>query len=211
MFTLNEEYEVNRSILKCYSFRYSPAEISTINTANSQKYINIPREGSGVSLSNSYLDLIFDVLHAATGNRYADGNDIRLVEFGPIASFSGYKLTTSSGRHLEDISHAHSGSLMYKLITSTEDTADLSIGFDRDHDRRQRELINNKIVRGKYHMRFMLRDVFGFAEHQEKGTDGLGYKLTITRNSDNSVLNKQIQRAMLKLQWYLMVCTTLHT
>ena len=36
----------------------------------------------------------------------------------------------------------------------------------------------------------MLRDVSGFAERQEKDTYGLGYKLTLTRNNDNSVLNK---------------------
>ena len=38
----------------------------------------------------------------------------------------------------------------------------------------------------------MLEVVLGFAEHQEKGTFGLGYlpKLTITRNCDNAVLNK---------------------
>ena len=27
----------------------------------------------------------------------------------------------------------------------------------------------------------MLSDIFGFAEHQEKGTYGFGYKLTLTR------------------------------
>ena len=36
----------------------------------------------------------------------------------------------------------------------------------------------------------MLKDFFGFVQHQEKGTYGLGYKLTLTRNSDNAVLNK---------------------
>ena len=34
----------------------------------------------------------------------------------------------------------------------------------------------------------MLKDIFGFAEHQEKSTFGLGYKLT--RIGDKSVLNK---------------------
>ena len=69
---------------------------------------------------NSYLDLNFDVLHAATNNTYADGNDIRLVNLGQIALFSNYKLTTSSNEHLEDISHAHVVCLMYKLITSAK-------------------------------------------------------------------------------------------
>ena len=36
----------------------------------------------------------------------------------------------------------------------------------------------------------MLRDSFGFAEHQQKGTFGIGYKLTLTRNNDSAVLNK---------------------
>ena len=36
MFNLCENYEVVRRFLKCDYIRYSPSEISTINTANSQ-------------------------------------------------------------------------------------------------------------------------------------------------------------------------------
>ena len=67
---------------------------------------------------------------------------------------------------------------------------DLSIGFDRDRGRRQRELTNTKSQKGKYHVRIYLKDVFGFAEYQEKATYGLGYKLSLTRKTDNAVLNK---------------------
>ena len=188
--------------------RYSPSEISTINTANSQVYINIPREDSVISLLNSYLELNFDVLHAATNNRYADGNDIRLVSLGPIGLFSNYKLTTSSGKHLENIDHAHIVSLMYKLLSSSKGSDDLSIGFDRDRGRRKRELTNNKTQKGKYHVRIYLKDVLGFAEYQEKGTYGLGYKLTLTRNTDNAVLIKANATNLGKikinaLEWYV--------
>ena len=207
MFKLSENYEVDRRILKCDYIRYSPAEVFTINTANSQKYINIPREGSVISLLNSF-ELIFDVLQAATSNRYTDANDIRLVNLGPIALFSNYKLTTSSGKHSEDISHAHIVSLMYKLLTSSKDSDDLCIGFDRNRGRRKNELSNNKNIKGKYHIRIYLKDIFGFAEHQEKGTYGLGYKLTLTRNTDNAVLNKAAatNNAKVKnnsLDWYV--------
>ena len=92
MFNLCEKYEVDRRILKCDHIRYSPSEISTTNTANSQIYINLPREDSVISLLNSYIDLNFDVVHAATNNRYADGNDIRLVNLGPVALFSNYRV-----------------------------------------------------------------------------------------------------------------------
>ena len=208
MFKLSENYSVNRDILKCDYIRYSPSEISTINTANSQVYINIPREDSVISLLNSYLELNFDVLHAVTNNRYADDNDIRLVNLGPIGLFSNYKLTTSSGKHLENIDHAHIVSLMYKLLSSSKGPDDLSIGFDRDRGRRLRELTNNKPQKGKFHVRIYLKDVFGFAEYQEKGTYGLGYKLTMTRNSDNAVLNKAnaTNNAKIKtnaIEWYI--------
>ena len=179
MFKLNEKYEINRDILKCDYIRYSPSEISTINTTNSQVYIIIPREDSVISLLNSCLELDFDVLHAGTNNRYIDGNDRRLVNLGPIALFSNYKLT-SSGKHLENIDHAHIILLIYKLLTSSKGSDDLSIGFDRDRKRRQRELTNIETQKGKYHVRIYLKDVFGFAEYQNKGTYGLGYKLTLT-------------------------------
>ena len=133
---------------------------------------------------NSYIELNFDVLQVATNNRYVDANDIRLVNLGPIALFSNYKLTTSSGKHLEEISHAHIVSLMYKLLTSSKDGDDLFIGFDRNRGRRKNELTNIKTIKSKYHIRIYLKDIFGFAEHQEQGTYGLGYKLTLTRNTD---------------------------
>ena len=209
MFKLSDKYEINRDILKCDYIRYSPPEITTINTANSQVYINIPREDSVISLLNSYLELNFDVLHAGNdNNRYADGNDIRLVNLGPIGLFSNYKLTTSSGKHLENIDHAHIVSLMYKLLSLSRGSDDLSIGFDRDRTRRRNELTNKKNIKGKFHVRIYLKDVFGFAEFQEKGTYGLGYKLTLTGNTDNSVLNKAnaINLGKIKInaiEWYV--------
>ena len=103
-----------------------------------------------------------------------DGNDIRFVNLGPIALYSNYKLTTSSGKHLEDVNHAHIVSLMYKLLTSAKGSDNMSAGFDRDKGRRRNELTNNKTVKGKHHIRIFLKDFFGFAEHQEKATYGLG-------------------------------------
>ena len=97
MFKLNERYEVDRKILKCDFIRYSPSEISTINTANSQMYINIPREDYLISLLKSYIDLSFDVLNAATNNRYVDADNIWLINLAAIALFSNFKLTTKSG------------------------------------------------------------------------------------------------------------------
>ena len=91
---------------------------------------------------------------------------------------------------MEDVSHAHIVSLMSKLISSAKEFDDLSIGFDRSSNRRQQELTNIKNVKGKNHRRIMLKDVFGFSQHQEKAIYGLDYKLTLTRNKDYAVIDK---------------------
>ena len=92
------------------------------------------------------------------------------------------------GEHLEDISLAHLVSSLSKPITTARDFDDVFIGFDRDRYRRKQELTNTEITKGKYHVRKMLKDVFGFAEHEERASYGLGYKLILTRNGDNCVL-----------------------
>ena len=127
---------------------------------------------------------------------------------GSIAFLRTYRLTTSSGKHLEGISHAHIVSSMYKLITSAIGFDDLSVGFDRSYDRRQRKISNNKNIKGKVHVRVLLKDVFGFAEHEEKTTYGLGYILTFARNSDTAVLNKDnaINNGKIEIksfEWYI--------
>ena len=86
----------------------------------------------------------FEVIKKADKSRYGHGNDIRLVNLGPIALFSLLKLSTSSGKHLKDISHAHLVSLMYNLITGAKVIDDLSIGFDRDCARRQKCWLKTK-------------------------------------------------------------------
>ena len=122
---------------------------------------------------DSRLDLNSDVLHAATGNRYVDTNDIRLNNLRPIALFSKCDLTSSSGKHIQSIDQAHIVCLMYKLLTSARGSDDLSIGFDCDCGRRQQELTIKKSIKGKYHVSINLRDVLRFAQWQKKATFGL--------------------------------------
>ena len=208
MFKLNEKYEVDQRSLKRDYIRYSPAETSTRKTPSSQIYINRSREDSVISLLNSYLDLNFEVIKKADDSSYANGNVIKLVYLCPVALFSNFKMTTSSGKHLEGNNHARLVSLMYKLITSSKGSDDLSIGFNRSSARRQEEITNNKNVKGKFHLEIMPRVVFGFAEHQEKATYDLGYELTLRRNKDDAVIDKVagIADARIKIDqfhWYV--------
>ena len=102
---------------------------------------------------NSYIDLNIEVFKKAENARFGNRNDIRLVDLGPIALFSFFKLTISSGKHLEDISHAHINFLMNKLLTTSKSSDDLFFGFYRDRGRRQQELTNNKNIKGQYHVK----------------------------------------------------------
>ena len=110
----------------------------------------------------------------AHNSKNANGGNIRLLNLGPIASSSSFKLTTGSMKHVEGLSHDHIVSLLYKLKTSAKNSDDLSVGFDGDKKTRRNQLTNNKNVKGNLHVRIMLRDVSVFVEHQEKATYGLG-------------------------------------
>ena len=88
-------------------------------------------------------------------------------------------MTTASGKHPQDITHAEIAYSVHKLLTSAKDLDDLSIGFDLDCGTRQQDLTKNENLRGKYHVRIMLKDVFGSKRHRGKATYGLVYKLSL--------------------------------
>ena len=104
--------------------------------------------------------------------------------------------------------HAHIVPLMYKLKTSNKGSDDLYFGFDRDCNRRQNGLTNNKNLKGRNHLTNMLQNISGFAENQENATYGLGYKLTLTRNGDDAVIGKVAGTANARIKighihWYV--------
>ena len=95
-----------------------------------QIYIDSPKDDSAISLQDSYLELGFLKTDRACGHaRFADGDHIRLVNLGRIALFSKYRLTSSSGKEIQEIHNAHVICLTYKLLSSRRDSDDLSIGF----------------------------------------------------------------------------------
>ena len=50
-------------------------------------------------------------------------------------------------------------------------------------------MTDKKTTKGNYHVRIYLKDVLGFAQHQEKATYVLESKLTLQRNRDIHVLS----------------------
>ena len=110
------------------------------------------------------------------------------MNLGPIAFFRKYKLTSSSGKK-EDFESAHIACLMYNLLKSRKGSEDVSISFHRNIAAREKELTNLKELKEKYLVRISVRDIFGFATHQENATYSLRYKLTFQRISDNNVLS----------------------
>ena len=91
---------------------------------------------------SSYLDFNSEVIKKTGNSRRANGNDIRLVILDLIVLFSNFKLTTSSGKHLEGINRAHIVSVQTK--PSAKDTDDLSIDLDRYRGTKRQDSTNNK-------------------------------------------------------------------
>ena len=206
MFSLKNKYTLEKPIHKIDFIKYSPSSLATINNTNSNTTISFPREDTYICLQNSFISLEFEVLKN-NNTRYADGDEIGLVNFGPISLFSEAKLTTSSGKHLEKVDNLHLISLMYKLLTSTKSTSQLMYGFEENLSVRRQELTNNKNEKGTFFVRIKLKDLFGFAD-QEKITYGLGYTLTLKRNTNNDAILRSVgvdaAKVVIKdIGWYI--------
>ena len=206
IFSLKNKYAMNKPIHKIDLIKYSPSSLATINNNNSNISIIFPREDAYICLQNSYISLEFEVLKN-DDTRYADGDQISLVNFGPVALFSEAKLTTSSGKHLEKVDNLHPISLMYKLLTSNQQTSQLMYGFEESQATRRQELTNNKTEKGTFSVRIRLSDIFGFAD-QEKITYGLGYSLTLKRNNNNDpiIRDNGVDAAKINIKdisWYI--------
>ena len=87
----------------------------------------------------------FSVTHrAGAQNRYVGGDHKRLGNLVPKAFFNKNRVTSSSGKELEEIDNAHVIRFIHNLSSSSRDTDDLSIGFHRSNGIRVRELTNNR-------------------------------------------------------------------
>ena len=206
MFSLKSKYTIEKPIQKIDFIKYSPSTLATVNNANSNISISLPREDAYICLQNSYISLEFEVLKN-DNTRYTNGDEKSLVNFGPVALFSEAKLTTSSGKHLENVDNLHPISLMYKLLTSTQQTSQLMYGFEESTTIRRQELTNNKNEKGTFFVRIKLKDLFGFAD-EEKITSGLGYTLTLKRNTNNDAILRGIAvdaaKVVVKdISWYI--------
>ena len=198
---------MDKPIHKIDFIKYSPSSLATINNNNSNISIIFPREDAYICLQNSYISLEFEVLKN-DDTRYADVDQISLVNFGPVALFSEAKLTTSSGKHLEKVDNLHPISFMYKLLTSNQQTSQLMYGFEESQATRRQEITNNKTEKGTFFVRIKLKDLFGFAD-QEKITYGLGYSLTLKRNNNNDsiIRDNGVDAAKINIKyisWYIL-------
>ena len=206
MFSLKNKYTLEKPIHKIDFIKYSPSSLATVNNANSNISVSLPREDAYICLQNSFISLEFEVLKN-NNTRYINGDEIGLVNFGPISLFSEAKLTTSSGKHLEKVDNLHLISLMYKLLTSTKSTSQLLYGFEESETIRRQELTNNKNEKGTFFVRKKLKDLFGFAD-QEKITYGLGYTLTLKWNTNNDAILRSVgvdaAKVVIKdIGWYI--------
>ena len=206
MFSIKSKYILEKPIHKIDFIKYCPSSLATVSNANSNISISLPRENAYICLQLSYISLEFEVLKN-NNTRYADCDQTSLANFGPIALFSEAKLVTSSRKHLEKVDNLHTISLMYKLLTRTQQTSQLMYGFEKSSTIRRQEQTNSKTEKGTFFVRIKLKDLLGFAD-QEKITYGLGDTLTLKRKNKNDVIIRgaavDVAKADVKdISWYI--------
>ena len=101
----------------------------------------------------------------------------------------------------------HKICLKYKLLTSQQQTSQLMYGFEESVTIRRQELTNYKTEKGTFFVRKKLKDLFGFAD-QEKKPYGLGYTLTLKRNSSIDAIIRcngvDVAKVVVKdISWYI--------
>ena len=144
-------------------------------------------------MKDSYLEIFFIVTHRAGGQAgYADGDHTRLTNLVRFALLISFGLNSGRGKEIEELDNAHIICLMYKLISSSKDSEDLSIGLHWDITTQEIKLTNIKTAKGICHARFYWTDVFGFAEHQEiaKNEQKNDYKALFHRTAAVDVGNR---------------------
>ena len=140
IFALKNIYAFGIPIHKIDFIKYSRSSLATINNNNSNFSICFPREDVYVCLQNAYISLELEVFKN-NNTRYIDNDQTSLVNFGPIALFSEAKLVTSSGSHLEKVDNLHTVCLMYKLLTSNQQTRQVHAflnGFEESENREEK-------------------------------------------------------------------------
>ena len=90
MCSLKNKYTLEKPVHKIDFIKYSPSSLATVNNANSNISISLPREDAYICLQNSNISLEFEILKN-DNTRYANSDEISLVNFGPVALFSEAK------------------------------------------------------------------------------------------------------------------------
>ena len=186
MYPSKSKYILEKPIHKIDFIKYSPSSLAKVNNANSNVSLSLPREDAYICLQNSYISVEFRGLKNYD-KRYTDGDEIILVNFGPVALFSEAKLVTSLGKHMEKVDNLQRNCLVYKILTSQQQTSQLMYGFEESVTIRRQELTNHKTEKGTIFVRIKLINLFGVAD-QGKITYGLGYTLTLKRNNNNDAI-----------------------
>ena len=104
--------------------------------------------------------------------------------------------------------------LRYRLVIFSKGADDMYVEFDPDCERRQQNLINNKTLQRKHHVKIMLRDFSGFAERRDSTTYCLGHTLPLKMNTDNAVINKDAATEKTKIVitiivWFVPHCRSI--
>ena len=195
-----QEKFVESDAIKSYQYsEYLPTSGSNLNTPGTIT-IHIECQDEFYHPRKSRLLVEGELVKAAAGGRYVNGNNIALSNNGIMHLFSNAKYEIA-GQEIESVNnpgiagvimgaakfpydYGFGAGLMECWAPNTADTQLAEKGFTR----RKKYIIDKSAPKGNFQFMVQLENIFGFAEDYDKVTYGMRHKLTLVRKGDNDAI-----------------------
>ena len=84
LFSLKIKHALDKPVHNFDFIKYIPNSLATIKNKSSNISISLPREDAYICLRNSYISIDFELVKN-NDTRYADNDQVALVNFAPVA------------------------------------------------------------------------------------------------------------------------------
>ena len=198
---IKEPLERDESIRRYEYNEYLPITGTSLNT-NGEIRIIIESTDEFLNPSQSFIQIEGQLVKSTAGAAYGDGDNITLVNNGPMFLFSNIKYEMS-GYEVESINYPGPASTMKGLLKYSpnyaegqgmnhcwmkDTTNEANITTNNGFKMRQSYIIKSPNPKGNFNFCIPLHHVFGYADDYDKISYGLRHILTLNRQGDNDAI-----------------------
>ena len=224
IFRITEPILTDTSIDRYEDIEYEPVAGTNLNTSGQDIRLCIQTQDIFTHPSKSYLIIEGKLTKSADDTVYGINDRITLTNNGVMHLFKHIRYDLS-GQEIENLVHPGQATTMLGLLKYPDDFSkskglnqlwykDTTIGLEIDGSNtntgykiRQEYIIRKSDPRGTFSFRVPLKHIFGFCEDYDKVVYGLKHTLTLTRNSNDDAIFRNIaaegQITLSKISWFM--------